>query len=507
MSGTINFNSIPVGQLRVPGTNIEIDPLGGTGTQLFTVLVIGQMTAAGNAVPNFPVQCAGSADALAKGGAGSMLALMAQRYIAQDGFGPLWMLPLQDDPAAVAATLAFVIGSTITANGTLALRIAGILIPVLVTNGMSAAQVAAAIVATIAENPNLPVTAAATSGVAGGVTLTAINKGLAGNDIDVRVNYYGTAGGETTPAGLTATGITLNGIGMQLSGGTQNPNLLASISNLADQKFNIIVQPYNDATSRQQFQQLMQATGNGRWSWSQMIYGHGIGAYRSTFAGLTTFGTSQNDPAMSTVGAFALPEPSWLVATDIAANVAQSVRVNPAQPLHDIPLGILPPPRASRFIYGQDNNLLFDGISTLKVDQGGNVFIQQMITEYQTNSQGSPDTSYLYANTRFQLDYVCTDLKNFINTTFIATRKILVSDATKVSVFAGGPIVTPSIVKAAVIARYYYLQSLGIVQNGDAFAAAVQVQQVAPGVLGIEWPGDLAEQLNNVAIQVAFTQS
>ena len=507
MSGSINFSSIPISQLRVPGTNIEIDPLGGTGTQQFRVLVIGQKTSAGAAVPNVPLICSGTNDALVQGGPGSMLTLMAQRYIQQDGFGPLWYLPVADDPSATAASLPFVFNGTATANATLALRIAGFPVPVLVSTGMTGAQLAAAVIATINANVNLPVVASATTSVTGGVTVTAKNLGLAGNDIDVRVNYYGGTGGEATPPGITFTGIQ-SSTGTQLAGGTQNPTALTTaLDNLGDKKFNIIIQPYNDTASRTAFQQFMAATGTGRWAWDEMIYGHGIGMYRSTFSGLTTFGTSRNDPAMSTAGWYDFPEPSWLCAADIAANVAQSVRANPAQPLHDIPLGILPPPPISRFAYGQDNTLLFDGISTLKVDDAGDVFIQQMITEYQTNSQGAPDTSYLYANTRFQLDYVCTDLKNFINTTFIATRKILVSDATKVSVIAGGPIVTPSIVKAAVIARYYYLQGLGVVQNADAFAAAVQVSQVAPDVLGLQWPGDLAEQLNNVAIQVAFTQS
>lgn len=504
MSGSILFNTIPVNNLRVPGTNIEIDPQGGTGQQLFSVLIIGQITGSGLATPNVPLQCAGVGDPNIQCGVGSMLAMMVNRYIQQDTFGPVWYLPLADDSGASFATLTWTYTGTATAAGTHSLMVAGINVPVAVTVGMTATQLATAVVAAITANPNLPVSATSS---AGAVTATAKNKGLTAADVDVRVNYAGTAGGQSSPAGITYSGIS-NQTGTQLSGGGTNPStaLATALANLGTRKFNIIVQPYNDATSRTTFQSYMNATA-GRWAWNQMLYGAGIGCYRGTYSALTTFGTARNDPAMSTMGMNDAPEPTFVWAADIAGNVAISVRANPAQPLHDVPLGVLPPPLQSDiFAYGSDNQLLFDGVSTFKVEQGGQVYIQQLITEYQTNSQGAPDTSYLYANTRFQLDYVATDLLNFVNTTFIATRKILVSDATKVSVTVGSPIVTPSIVKAAIIARYLYLQSLGIVQNADTFIAGLVVQQVATGVLGVSWPGDLAEQLNNIAIQIAFSQ-
>ncbi|MDP1007703.1 phage tail protein, partial [Klebsiella pneumoniae] len=72
---------------------------------------------------------------------------------------------------------------------------------------------------------NLPVTAVATDAT---VKFTAKNKGATGNDIDLRLNYLGTAGGEVTPAGLTLT-ITA------MAAGATNPVLDAALASLGDE--------------------------------------------------------------------------------------------------------------------------------------------------------------------------------------------------------------------------------------------------------------------------------
>jgi phage tail sheath gpL-like len=85
----------------------------------------------------------------------------------------------------------------------------------------------------------MPVTAAAATST---VTFTAINKGPAGNDIDLRVNYLGTAGQEVTPTGMTFT------ITAMASGATA-PSLTTGLLNLQDKPFDFIVCPYTDTTS------------------------------------------------------------------------------------------------------------------------------------------------------------------------------------------------------------------------------------------------------------------
>jgi phage tail sheath gpL-like len=205
--------------LRYPGVYIEIDPSqANLGTALPAVLLVGQKLAAGSAAAGTLTQISGVADAVAKFGAGSMLAQMVARYRAIDPTFDLWALPYADNGAGTAASSALVVSNAPTAAGTLALYIAGRVVSVGVTAGQTTAQVAAAIAAAVTAAADMPVTA----GVVGStVTLTALHKGTCGNNLDVRLNLYG----EATPAGL---GVTL----AAFAGGAGDPapgNLAAMI--------------------------------------------------------------------------------------------------------------------------------------------------------------------------------------------------------------------------------------------------------------------------------------
>src|SRR3546814_19859612 len=90
-----------------------------------------------------------------------------------------------------------------------------------VTSGEAAAAVATAIVAAITAAADLPVAAVALLGV---VTLTAKHKGVAGNDIDVRLNFYQ---GEQLPAGVAVAIVAM-------SGGTGNPDVAAVFTAIGD---------------------------------------------------------------------------------------------------------------------------------------------------------------------------------------------------------------------------------------------------------------------------------
>ncbi len=84
------------------------------------------------------------------------------------------------------------------------LYIDGVNVPVAAPAGMTGAQAAAPSSAAITASPDLPVTAARPGP---SLTLTAKNKGLSGNGIDVRLAILGAQGGEAIPAGMTITGI------------------------------------------------------------------------------------------------------------------------------------------------------------------------------------------------------------------------------------------------------------------------------------------------------------
>lgn len=489
---TIPFANLPA-NIRVPLFYAEVDnSMANSATLNQRALIIGQKTTAGTGVANVPVISQGVADAALVGGPGSMLHLMTAKYRQNDNFGEVWYLPLADDPAAAAATGTLAVTAAPTANGTLYLYIAGVRVAIPVLSTQTTAQIATTIAAAVTATPNLPVTAAAATNT---VTFTAINKGPCGNDIDLRVNYQGTAGGEATPTGMTFT------VTAMASGATA-PSLTTGLQNLLDKPFDFIVCPYTDTTSLDALKALL-GDQVGRWSWASQIYGHYFAGYRGTLGALTTFGVGRNDQHGSIMGFNDSPTPSWLWASAFAAQVAVSVRADPGRPVQTLPLlGVLPPPLQSRFPLTDRNTLLYDGISTFTVADDGTVAIENAITTYQKNSFGQPDNSYLEVETMFTLMFVLRFLRTRVTSKF--PRMKLAADGTRFA--AGSAVVTPNIIRMDQIAAYQELEFAGLVQRSDLFAQNLIVQQNAqnPNRIDVLWPGTLIAQLRIFALLAQF---
>lgn len=489
---TVPFKNIP-SNLRLPLFYAEVDnSQANTGQLTSRAVIIAQITSAGAAVQNVPIISQGVNDAITQGGAGSMLALMVAAYRKADSFGELWLLPLADNGSGTAATGTIAFTSAATANGTLNLYIGGVLVPVLISTSQTTAQIATAVNAAINANTNLPVTAGVSSST---VTLTANNKGLNGNGIDIRVNYLGAASGESTPAGLAYTIVAM-------SGGATNPVLTTALANLATQKYDVVINPLTDGTSLAAVTAYLNDQ-NGTWSWSEQLYGHAFMAYTATFGALVTLGTGLNDQHSSILGIFDSPTPPWIVAADFGATCAVSLRADPATPLHTLALSTMqPPPLASRFTATERNSLLFDGISTFTVDDSGLCRLEGTITTYQKNVFGQVDNSYLQINTMFNLASILQQLANVVTSQFARVK--LAADGTK---FADGSnIVTPSTIKASLVAQYQQMEFNGQVQGSAEFAAGLVVEQNAnnPNRVDVLWDGILIDQLDIFALLAQF---
>lgn len=494
--GDISFPNIPQ-NLRVPLFYADIDPSNAnTGQQTQRALIVGQILSSGTGQPGVPQICQGVSDAKAVGGQGSMLALMTAAYRARDSFGEVWYLPLADGASSVAASGSLNFTSPPTATGVLSLYIAGQIVSLVVTSTMTGAQIATALVAQIGTLPDLPVTAAVDGTTATKVNLTAKNKGLAGNDIDLRLNYGGTPAGESTPAGLTVT-ITA------MAGGLVAPDVVDALANLGDQQFDFIAFAYTDSTSLNAMQAFL-STQTGRWSWSEQLYGGAYAAYRGTLGTLTTFGVTRNDEHMSILGFNGSPTPNWVIAADYAAAIAVAARADPAQPLQTVTLATMqPPPLSSRFALTDRNTLLYDGISTFSVADDGTCSIENAITTYQKNSFGDADDSYLEVETMNTLTYVLRQLKSVVTTKY--ARKKLAADGTRV--VAGTNVVTPSIIRADLVAQYQTMEENGYVQGSAVFAQGLIVQQNSqnPNRVDVLYPAILIDQLRIFALLMQFS--
>jgi phage tail sheath gpL-like len=492
---SIPFANIP-SNLRVPLFYAEVDnSQANSGQQTQRALIIGQITPQGSATPGVPVISQGVSDAIAQGGQGSMLALMTAAYIAADDFGEVWYLPLADASGAVAANGSITVASAPTANGTLALYIAGQLVSVPVAVSDTVADVASSIAAAAAGVPSLPVSVVVDGTTSAKVNLTALNKGLAGNDIDIRTNYRGAAAGEATPAGLTLTIVAM-------TGGTTNPTLPVALANLGDKAFDFIICPYNDTASLDALKAFLNDQ-TGRWSWSNQVYGHVFAALRGTLASATTFLTARNNQHESIMPFNDSPTPNWLLAADLAGTAAVALRADPGRPLQTLALSTFQaPPQASRFDLSERNTLLFDGGSTFTVADDGTVQLEKVITTYQQNAFGAPDDSYLAIETMFLLMFVLRDLRSVVTSKYARVK--LAADGTRFA--PGSGIVTPSTIRADIIAEYQTLEFNGFVQDSAGFAQALVVQQNAtnPNRVDVLWPGTLINQLNIFALLAQF---
>lgn len=491
---TVPFTQVPQ-TLRLPFVFAEVD---NTKANLAQVqqrsLIIGQMTSAGTLAANVPALMQGTAWLRGGSGPGSMLALMGQQYRNRDRFGEVWVLPLSDDGAATAATGSIAINQAATAAGVRSYYIGGQRLQLPVTASQTAAQIATALAAAINAATDLPVTAAVDGTVTTKVNLTAKNKGLAGNEIDLRVNYLGALGGEVTPAGFADT-ITA------MSGGATNPSLTTALANLTDQPFDFICMPYTDTASLNALQSFL-AT---RWAWNRMLYGGAFAAYRGTVGGLTTFGTTRNDPHVAVMGFNDSPDPAWIWAADITAACAESLRADPALPLQTVALNVKAPPVTSRFAMEDRDVLLHDGIATFTVDNAGQVRIERMVTTYQTNAAGQPDDSYLDVERLYTLAFALRDIRSFIQTKYARVK--IADDGQRVA--PGAAVVTPAVIRADIIGRYRFNEQRGFVQDTETFKQRLVVERNASNRSRVDvlWPIVPIDQLRQVALLAQFRQS
>lgn len=484
----ISFDAIP-NTIRVPMVAVEFDSskaVGGLGQQVYTVLLIGQRTAAGTAAALEFKGVTAAAQAATLFGPGSMLAHMCAKFLDNNPWTRLVAVALDDLPGAVAASATLTVTGAATAAGLLALYVAGHRIRVAVSSGDSADDVAAAVAAAIQADDTLPVTAAAVAGV---VTLTARNKGLAGNGIDVRLNYYSD---DALPAGIAVAVA-------DMAGGLGNPDLADLIAAMGDTWYNVMCLPYTDAESLR----LVEEELADRWGPMRQIEGLAFTAARGSHAELATLGNSRNSPHVSIMHCHGIMESPWEVAAAVSAVVAYYGNIDPARQMRTLPLsGITPPVDADRFTTQENNLLLYDGISTVYVDAGGVVRLQRVITTYKLSPAGGVDSAYLDIMTPLTLGYLRYDWRNYLLNTY--PRHKLANDGTRYGV--GQKIITPKVGKAEAVARYRLWEESGLVENAEFFKANIIVERNAtdPDRLDFLMTPDLINNCMVVGVQMQF---
>lgn len=459
----IGFNLVPA-DTRVPGQYIEINNskayrgLSGIPTK---VLVIGQKLASGTQAPLKPVLVTRADQAAALFGKGSQLAHMMEKFLKANSYTPVYAIAQADDGAAAAAAGSLTFGGPASAAGTLNLYIGGRRVRTLVTAAQTAAQVATALSGAINADTDLPVTAAIDGVNTAKVNITARNKGEVGNTLDLRFNYFQD---QTLPAGLTVTVAAM-------SGGTGNPDVTDVIDAIGDDVwYTDFVMPYTDSSNLA----VMEEELTERFGPLKMIDGHLFTGYYASHADLVTYRQGKNCPHASTMGGYKLPTPPYEFAAALAGISAFQMKLDPARPLQTLIVpGVLPPAPEDRFTAEERNILLYNGISTFRVDEGGNVVIERVITNYRENSFGAVDPSYLDIESLKTLTYLRFDTRNFIALRY--PRYKLADDGTRFG--RGQNVVTPSVIRASLIARFRLWEEVGLVENIEQFKEDLIVER------------------------------
>ncbi len=483
----ISFNNIS--DVRVPFIAVEFDNTRaqqGPAIQPFKTLIMGQRRSAGTQAELVPVTVTSEAQARTLFGAGSMLQWMVKKYLENDLVTEIVCIAIDDLLAGVLATGTLTVTGPATADGTLSIYIGGKVVNVGVLTGDVQNAIAAAINAAINADTDLQVTSAVATNV---VTVSAKHKGLVGNEIDMRLNYFDE---ESTPAGVSVAIAAM-------SGGTGNPDIATLLAAIPEEQFNTLVNPWTDTSNLGKIEVELAS----RFGPMVALDGVAIATKFAALGTLSTLGNGRNSPHSCISGpAKSAPNTPWEWSAARAGQVAKSAQIDPARPFQTLPIiGVLAPKTDEQFILSERNTLLFDGIATDKV-VAGQPQIERLVTTYQVNAAAQADASYLDAETLYTLSYLRYSFRARMALKY--PRHKLANDGTRFG--PGQAVITPSIAKAEAVSLFGDWEFAGLVENAAQFARDMIVERNAsnPNRLDFLLPPDLINQLRNIGAQIQF---
>lgn len=387
-SPNVSFEQIP-GSTRDPGVYFEFNArlavrnLPGNPQ---TVRFVGQMLASGSATTGVDYKFFSDAEAAELFGYGSHLHQMARAALVANPYCQVCAVAVADAAGSTAATGTLTLtGGPATKGGSMVVKIGNRQARVAVDAGTAVADIAAALVAAVANMPELPVTAGAVGGV---VTFTAKHKGETGNAIPISVRFeYVT--------GVTAAVVAMNG-------GAGNPDLGPALAAIQDAGDNIVVTPYVDAANLVKMRDHLAYVGAGLEQRGAISTLAEVGTYGSALA----LAESINHERMSLAWLYGSKSLPWEIAAAYAAVAA--FEEDPARPLNTLELkGIDVPPVELRIGRVEREAALHNGVTPIKVGPDGtSVRIVRAVSTYTVNPADVLDPAWLDLTTVRTLDYV-----------------------------------------------------------------------------------------------------
>lgn len=442
---SIQFSEIPSDNL-VPMFLTEFDNTNAakSGAMPWKNLIIGQPLSGKSETELKQITSDEAADTLY--GAGSQLALMIRAFRKNTKNSELWVLPVADAASSAKASgkmTVTVAGDVLAAFGVVRLMVGGQKVPVNVTAGYAASDVAKAISDALNDVDNLPVTAAATESV---VTITAKNAGTCGAGIDLRVNHYQ---GEELPTGLSLS------IEAMKDAGADPKYEDALIKGKIDGTwFNAIAIGSSESANVSYVKELL----DERWT----------ATVQET--GVCLFSPNGNGKDSGTA--------SLETVTERAEALNSQVVVLAAIPEREGLEG--------------NNAILKSGAALLTASNDGSVYLKRTVTTYKRTANGAKDTSYQQLEKVFTLSFLRWDWNNYLAGRYPHAK--LADDGTD---FRPGQVVmTPKLGEAELLGRYEYWISKGLVQDYATFKANLVVARDPDDDTALQFliPADLIDQ-------------
>lgn len=430
-SPNVSFDNIPA-SIRKPGQYIEFNLKLAVRTlpaNAQKVLILAPMLATGSKAPLEAVSVFSADEAATYFGAGSLAHLMCTAAIKSYAYLDLTMIGIADADAGMAASGTLTLTGSASSQGVVSLWVGNTRVDVAVSATDTPAIIAAALVSAITNQPGLPVTPSVKDGV---VTLTAKNKGLAGNAITLRAQS--TAGGVTAAVAAMAKG-------------DVDPALTGALSHVVAGGHNIIISPYatQDALTALRTHldfvsgPLEQRGAVGVSGWSASL-ATGITLASSLNSGRITLGWHN--------GSVMLPAE---IAAAYGAVIASEE--DPARPLNTLAMALDVTAITSRPGRTEQESALHNGLTPFEVGPGDTVQIVRAISTYTRNATGVDDVSLLDLTTIRTLDYVRKACRERISLRFprnkLSTR-------------------TPPLVESELYDVLLKLEELEIVENVEA---------------------------------------
>lgn len=481
----ILFDGIPNNWL-VPGNYTETsDRRAGASTIALPrrVLVVGQRLSSGLIAAGTPHRIQSDGDAEYAHGTGSMLAEMCRVMKARNPNVEMWSIGLADDGAGVAASATFTFGGTSTAAGSFVGYVSPYRVGAELRGQYKVAVAASTAAATLATNwaavvnadPYRQVNAVAVGAV---VTCTSRHAGLLGNSLTGWHSYFD---GEALPAGITCV-ITA------FTTGATNPSISSAIAAMGSAHTTHLVHPYTDANNMTAVETEM----TRRWGGLIQTECYAFTGARGSLSTLTTLGDTRNSQFQSIFGAGLSPTPPWIAGAEVAA--IDAGKNHPGVPLKGDAINCMLAPRAgTEFPPDERQQLLSEGITTFTVDPSGKCMIDRLVSTYQVNTLGSPDSKYRDRQVVGLLFAIRWDWRTFLGSKY--QQHMHAADGSEYA--AGLPVVTPATIKAEFAGRalnvWQYQQAW--IENAASFADQIVIERTEDGMDMVGVP-DLINRLH-----------